>query len=160
MNATDTLLRQAAAEGVAICVTSDGAVKVKGTRHAVDHWLPIVRERKSAIVAALAADAGRRWLVRFSGGEPFELVCQQPLTVDDVRRLYSTAVSIEPAPIVLRRSATAAEARELKALIGTVLPGDVPEERAEALAVALEDPEPTLVCFRLLATSSTIRHHG
>jgi hypothetical protein len=155
-NPADVLLRQAAAEGVAIRVTSGGVVKVRGTRRAVDRWLPIVREHKPNIISTLGADTGCRWRVQFTKGEQFELVCLEPVKIHDVRRLYPTAAAVEPAPIVYKRSATDAEAAELAALVAVVLRSDAVEERHEALAVALEDPEAAIVCYRFLARWGTV----
>ena len=72
-----------------------------------------------------------------------------------VRRLYPTAASVEPAPIVYTRAATDVETAELETLIASVLASDGPEERAEALAIAVADPAAALVCYRLLASCAT-----
>ena len=48
-----TILRDAAAEGVRLILTSAGKIKAAGNRTAVARWLPVIRENKPGIVAAL-----------------------------------------------------------------------------------------------------------
>jgi hypothetical protein len=48
------LIREAAADGVNLALSSAGAIKAVGDQAAVNRWLPILREHKPAILAALA----------------------------------------------------------------------------------------------------------
>jgi hypothetical protein len=50
------------------------------------------------------------------------------------------------------RTATRAEADELRRLIGIVL-ADAPDEQPEAFTVACADPESALICFRALVAA-------
>lgn len=63
--------------------------------------------------------------------------------------LARSALQADPAPDAAR-TATPAEAAELARLLARILPDD-PEGQAEALAVALADPEAALLSFRALA---------
>ena len=47
-----TIIQNATAEGVGLRVLG-GSLKASGDRKALNHWLPIIRENKPAIVAAL-----------------------------------------------------------------------------------------------------------
>jgi hypothetical protein len=53
-------------------------------------------------------------------------------------------------PDAPKRTATAAEADELRALVATILADASDGERSEALATALADPVAALACFRIL----------
>lgn len=48
------IIQQAAADGVKLTLSSGGTVKATGDQTAVNRWLPIIRERKEEIAAALA----------------------------------------------------------------------------------------------------------
>ncbi len=47
------ILKQASADGVRIALTDTGTIKASGDQGAVNRWLPIIREQKPGIVAAL-----------------------------------------------------------------------------------------------------------
>lgn len=59
-----TILKDSAAAGVTLSLSSTGTIKAAGTQAAVDLWLPAIREHKTGIVALLAEGAnvepGRR----------------------------------------------------------------------------------------------------
>lgn len=50
----------------------------------------------------------------------------------------------------MTRSATPAEADELRALIAAILANNTESDRAEALVLALADPDAALLCYRAL----------
>ena len=52
MNAA-ILIARAAAEGVILDLTAAGTLKATGATATVDHWLPVIRQHKDAILAAL-----------------------------------------------------------------------------------------------------------
>ena len=52
MNAA-TLIARAAAEGVILDLTPAGTLKATGATTTVDRWLPVIRQHKEAILAAL-----------------------------------------------------------------------------------------------------------
>ena len=47
------LIKQAAADGVRIALTDTDTVKVSGDQATVNRWIPVIREQKPGIVAAL-----------------------------------------------------------------------------------------------------------
>jgi hypothetical protein len=52
MNAA-TLIASAAAEGVTLDLTARGTIRASGASATVDRWLPVIRQHKEAILAAL-----------------------------------------------------------------------------------------------------------
>jgi hypothetical protein len=48
------IIQQAAADGVKLALSPAGTIKAAGEGAAVNRWLPVIREHKPAIVAALA----------------------------------------------------------------------------------------------------------
>jgi len=48
-----TIIKQASADGVSLILSPAGRLKATGDGAAVNRWLPIIREHKPAIVAAL-----------------------------------------------------------------------------------------------------------
>ncbi|MHB8493710.1 MAG: hypothetical protein ACYDDG_03950 [Casimicrobiaceae bacterium] len=85
-----------------------------------------------------------------------EVLFTPAATRAEVAELYPGA-SIEPLPAAPTRAATAAEADELRALIGVILADDTEADRAETFAVALADPDAALVCWRSLAEAQRTR---
>jgi hypothetical protein len=51
---TAAIIREAAADGVSLALSSAGTIKATGDQVAVNRWLPVLREHKPAILAALA----------------------------------------------------------------------------------------------------------
>ncbi len=79
-----------------------------------------------------------------------EVLFTPAATQAEVAELYPGA-SIEPVSDAATRAATPAEADELRALVAAFLAADTEANRAEALAVALADPDAALACYRALA---------
>jgi hypothetical protein len=52
-----TIIREAQADGVRLALSPAGTIKVAGGRAALARWLPVIRERKAEIIAALEAGA-------------------------------------------------------------------------------------------------------
>ncbi len=50
------IIEKAAREGVILALSPAGAIKATGERAAVSRWLPLIRDQKPAIVAALGSD--------------------------------------------------------------------------------------------------------
>ena len=48
-----TIIQQAAAEGVSLALSPAGTIKAIGDQVTVNRWLPVIRENKPGIVAAL-----------------------------------------------------------------------------------------------------------
>jgi hypothetical protein len=51
------MIRQAAEEGLSLALSPTGTIKATGNAEAVNRWLPVLREHKPALVAALAQAA-------------------------------------------------------------------------------------------------------
>ena len=50
---TATLIARAAAEGVTLDLTARGTIQASGENATVTRWLPVIRQHKNAILAAL-----------------------------------------------------------------------------------------------------------
>jgi hypothetical protein len=72
------IIEQITADGVRLALSAGGKIKASGDQGAVNRWLPIIRENKPGIVAALAQDD---WLAAWR--EVAELT--SGLTADDPR---------------------------------------------------------------------------
>lgn len=95
----------------------------------------------------------RRWHVYFNDGRPpLEVIFSDDQTLVEVHARYPGAV--QPAPEIASRSATPAEADELRALVAAILSDGGEADRAEALAIALADPDAALMLFRTLAADA------
>jgi len=91
-----------------------------------------------------------RWWVRFPNLAPVEVLFTPGATQAQVGAIYPGA-RIEPQPDPPHRTATPAEAAELRELVALIFADDTEGHRAEALAAALADPDGALTSFRLLA---------
>jgi hypothetical protein len=119
------LLERAAAEGVTIALATPNRLKITGNRAVVEKWLPILRERKGALVEVLSESPGRA---------PIE------------------ATAFEPGKAATQRAA-ALDAAELKHLVNAVgrSQGFSNDELAVTLALALADVVPALHTYRVQA---------
>ena len=158
------IIEQAAADGVTLALSPAGTIKVTGDTGAVQRWQAILREHKPAIVAALreaANDPGahRHWMIRFPDLDPIEAMFSPAMTLADALAAFPGAVTAEPVPETPRRAATAEQAAELRELVALILADGSEQDRTEALAVALADPDAALLSFRMLAESPQ-RTHG
>jgi hypothetical protein len=57
------IIREAAAEGESLALSSAGTIKATGDQAAVNRWLPLLREHKTAILTALAHPDALWWRV-------------------------------------------------------------------------------------------------
>lgn len=91
------------------------------------------------------------WLFHFV--ERDDLPVRFVPAVDHARALsyYPEAVAAEPIPDRPQRQPSKAEAAEITALVNAVFSDDTDDDRAEALAVALADPDGALLCYRTIA---------
>jgi hypothetical protein len=69
---------------------------------------------------------------------------------------YPDAVAAEPIPDRPQRKPTKAEAEEITALVRAIYANDTDDDRAEALAAALADPDGALLCYRTIASDRGI----
>lgn len=49
------ILKQSASDGVILSLSATGTIKATGNQEDIEKWLPVIRENKSSIVAALSA---------------------------------------------------------------------------------------------------------
>lgn len=99
------IIRQATAEGVSLILTTAGTVKAKGEQALIDRWLPILREQKPGILAALekavndsANDPGPRhwWRLTLRDARTMEVGHYPAESLAEVLARYPAAVSAEP----------------------------------------------------------------
>jgi hypothetical protein len=69
---------------------------------------------------------------------------------------YPDAVAAEPIPDRPQRQPTLPEANEITALVQAIYGNDTDDDRAEALAAALADPDGALLCYRTIAKDRRI----
>lgn len=85
MTAT-AIIKQASDDGVTITASSTGHLKLVGDQTAVNRWVPVIREHKSGILAALQPDpaviAIKAWL-------DFIGETHQPI-IDEVLQMVAT----------------------------------------------------------------------
>jgi hypothetical protein len=93
----------------------------------------------------------QRWRIRFPKLAPVEVWFTPEATKADALAACFGAIEAVPLPDVAGRTATDAEANELRALIATILADGAEAERAEAVTTALADPIAALDCYRLLS---------
>lgn len=108
---------------------------------------------------SVAPGAHRCYSVHFQGLGPIEVLFTPAATLAEVEAIYPMA-TVEPVPEPSRRPATAEQANELRELVALIVANGSEQDRAEALAVALADPDAALLSFRTLATQSPQRTHG
>ncbi|MDP2867591.1 hypothetical protein [Methyloversatilis sp.] len=149
------IIREARADGVCLELGKPGTIKATGEADAVNRWLAVIREHKADIIEALN-DAktepivATRWRLKFAKGELLEVSYCPPATSAYALERYPHAIDAEPIPERPRRVATEAEARELRGLIEAVYGGETDDDRADALAEALNDPAGALRCYRAI----------
>lgn len=92
-----------------------------------------------------------RWLFHFA--DRGELPVTFAPAVDHAAALayYPDAVAAEPIPERPQRQPSKAEAEEIKVLVQAIYASDSDDDRAEALAAALADPDGALLCYRTIA---------
>lgn len=148
------LLAKLAADGVRLESLPGG--KLRATGNLTDAVRTLIRMHKPKILAELIAanDAPcRHWRIAYANGAAMLVVFHPAAAQSEVAELYPGA-SIEPLPDAPTRAATPAEAAELRALIGAIMPDDIGADRAEALAVARGDPDTAMVCYRALVAGA------
>jgi hypothetical protein len=92
------LIREAAADGVNLALSSAGAIKAVGDQAAVNRWLPILREHKPALLAALAhpnlSGVSPEFAVRLSN-EDLEDIAAGDIPLGAVQAFEQTAIARE-----------------------------------------------------------------
>lgn len=121
--------------------------------------------RSVATVATVTVTSPRKtesvqwsgWLLHFPDRDPLPVYFCPAVSHADALASYADAVAAEPIPGRTRRTATEAEAHELRGLIETVYCGETGDDRADALAEALSDPSGALRCYRSITKGEAMR---
>jgi hypothetical protein len=148
------LLPQFTAAGVRFKLLAGG--KLRATGNLTNTTRALIRTHKPEILAELTAvsnASARQWRVGYPDLPMITVIFVPPATRAEVAEVYPGA-SIEPIPDTVTWTATPAVTDEVRRLVSAILAGDSEADRAEALAVALADPEAALLCFRALALAS------
>lgn len=90
-----------------------------------------------------------RWLLHYPGHD-VEVSTMPESTRAEMLRDFPGAIAAEPIPDTPKRKQTEAEAKELQALVAAIYAADTDNDRAEALAAALADPDGALLCYRAI----------
>jgi hypothetical protein len=56
------IIRQCTVDGVELALSPTGTIKATGDGATVNHWLPLIREHKPSILAALREAANKTWM--------------------------------------------------------------------------------------------------
>jgi hypothetical protein len=96
----EALVSTARADGVRLELSPAGTIKATGDAAAVYRWLPVIREHKLAIIAALKADAERTasatwWRLQYADGRLVEVAFCPPVRRDEALALYPGSVEAE-----------------------------------------------------------------
>lgn len=150
------IIREARADGVNMALSPTGTIKATGRGVSVNRWLAVIREHKAEIIDALKVDAGdtpiaSRWLFHLADREPMEVVFAPAVSHANALDCYPDAVAAELQTARPLRTPTKAEAKEITALVLAVFASDSDDDRSEALAAALADPDGALLCYRTIA---------
>ena len=148
------IIRDAQADGVCLVLGKPGTIKATGDGEAVNRWLAVIREQKAGIIEVLTAAAPPEtwpaWRLHFPDGETLDVSFCPAVTHAEALARYPQAIAAKPIPERTRRTATEAEALELRGLIEAVYCHKTEADKAEALAEALRDPAAALRCYRAI----------
>jgi len=107
-----------------------------------------------ANVETVKTDSGKpcsQWLFHFADRDPLQVTFAPAVDHAAALACYPEAVAAEPIPERPQRKATKAEANEITSLVQAIYANDTDDDRAEALAAALADPDGALLCYRTIA---------
>ncbi|WP_153147351.1 hypothetical protein [Dechloromonas sp. H13] len=91
------------------------------------------------------------WLFHFTDRDDLPVTFAPAVDHAAPLAYYPGAVAAEPIAERTQRKATKAEAEEITALVQAIYANDTDDDQAEALAVALADPDGALPCYRTIA---------
>lgn len=91
------------------------------------------------------------WLFHFADRDDLPVTFAPAVDHAAALAYYPDAVAAEPIPDRPQRKPTKAEAEEITALVQAIYANDTDDDRAEALAAALADPDGALLCYRTIA---------
>ena len=112
-----TIIKQAAAAGVKLALSRTGTIKATGDKEVIARWATMIRNHKPGIVVILHQSAHearlaldifateltadpeihRSWTVAIPPRDPIPVIICPDATAEQMRAMYPTATSIEPA---------------------------------------------------------------
>ncbi len=92
----ETILRDAAQDGVDLTLTKSGSIKLSGSKSAIEKWTPSIRDHKPEILATLNVES-RIWHVIY-GRWDSHVIYPRPVSAPRVKNDYPEAKLIEPFP--------------------------------------------------------------
>ena len=100
-----TIIQSAAADGISLFLSASGVIKAGGDPPKIERWLPVIREHKAAIIAALRVGAGDTpsttswgWLIHYADRDPVECYICPVVTHAELMKLRPDAIGAEPLP--------------------------------------------------------------
>ncbi len=92
-----------------------------------------------------------QWLFHFADRDDLPVTFAPAVDHAAALAYYPDAVAAEPIPDRPQRNPTKVEAAEITALVQAIYANDADDDRAEALAAALADPDGALLCYQTIA---------
>lgn len=97
---TPAILTHALTDGLTVSLDGCDRLRVRGPAAAVSRWLPLLREHKQEIIAALAANdeppVSHWWRLHFADREPLETAFTPPVSRAEALACYPDATHAEP----------------------------------------------------------------
>lgn len=119
-----TILRDSAADGVTLSLSSTGTIKATGEQAVVTRWLAAIRENKAGIVGLLSAGvkqepfAASRWLVHFADGDALAVSVSPAASNPEVLANYPGALAAEPIDTVSQQPKAMLTSDQEAAIVG------------------------------------------
>ena len=107
-----------------------------------------------ANAATVITDSGKpcsRWLFHFADRNDLPVTFAPAVDHAAALAYYPDSVAAEPIPDRPQRNPSKADAEEITALVQAIYVNDTDDDRAEAMAAALADPDGALLCYRTIA---------
>jgi len=96
------------------------------------------------------------WLFHFADRDDLPVTFAPAVDHAKALSYYPEAVAAEPIPDRPQHKPTKAETDEITALVQAIYASDTDDDRDEALAAALADPDGALLCYRTIASDRGI----
>ena len=96
------------------------------------------------------------WLFHFADRDDLPVTFAPAVDHAKALSYYPEAVAAEPIPDRPKHKPTKAETDEITALVQAIYANDTEDDRDEALAAALADPDGALLCYRTIASDRGI----
>ncbi len=100
-----TIIQSATADGISLSLSASGAITAGGDQSKIVRWMPVIREHKAAIIAALRVGAGDTpsitswgWLIHYADRDPVECYFSPVVTHAELMKLRPDAIAAEPLP--------------------------------------------------------------